>query len=129
MVAPGSTAISSCHLSDRVHSVLAISTATGEPERAPVAHPTDDRDLVLLEAHARAAAVAEAPAGQLVADVVDGHRQAGRQTLDDDDEGAAVGLAGGEVPEHALTIPAVLRRTGTGNHPVAAVRCLKPWPG
>src|SRR5918998_4026447 len=83
------------------------------PEGAAVADAAHDRDLVLLEAHARPAAVAEAASGQLAADVVDDHRQPGRQALDDDDEGASVGLAGGEVPEHALTIPGTTRTAGT----------------
>ena len=41
-------------------------------EREAVADPAEELDVVTLEAHARAAAEAEAAAGQLVADLLDG---------------------------------------------------------
>ena len=50
------------------------------------------------------AAEAEAAAGQLGGDVVDGDRQAGGQPLDDDDEGRAVGFAGGQVAQHGANL-------------------------
>ena len=68
LVGPSSarTDISFCHLSgSRSHSVFPISMATGEPERPPVPHPADDRDLVLLEPHPRPAPVAQPPPRQL----------------------------------------------------------------
>ena len=58
-------------------------------------------DLVRLEAHPRAPPVAEPATGQFGRDVVGVHRQAGRQALDDDDQGAPVRLSGGQVAQHA----------------------------
>ena len=55
----------------------------------------EQRDLVGLEAHPRATAIAEAPPGQLVADVRGFDGQTSREPLDDNREGAAVGLASG----------------------------------
>ena len=66
-----------------------------------MADAAEDRDLVLLEAHPGPAAVAEAPAGQLVLHLADLDGQAGRQALDDHDEGLAVGLTRRQEPEHA----------------------------
>ena len=64
-----------------------------------MADAAEERDLVLLEAHAGPTAVAEPAPRQLVLDVLhDG--QPGGQALDDHDEGLAVGLAGGQVAEH-----------------------------
>src|SRR5690606_13243031 len=83
------------------------------PERPPVAHPADDRDLVLLEAHPRAAPVAEPPSGQLVCYVVDRHRHACGEPFDDDHQATTVGLASSEEPEHGTTIPAL--RAPAGN--------------
>ena len=89
-----------------LHSLLPISIATGEPSVRPWRTPPRNVDLVLLEAHARTAAVAEPAAGQLGLDVVDGDGQAGGQALDDHDEGRAVGLAGGQEAQHAANLPA-----------------------
>ena len=69
-------------------------------ERAAVADAADEGQLVDLEALARAAAVAEAPAGQLGLDVLDRHGEPGGQALDDDHEPLPVRFAGGEVAEH-----------------------------
>ena len=69
-------------------------------ERAAVADAADEGQLVDLEALARPAAVAEAPAGQLGLDVLDRDGQPGGQALDDDHERLAVRLAGGEVAQH-----------------------------
>ena len=76
-----------------------------------MADPADQRDLVRLEAHARAAAVAEPAAGELTGDVRRLDGQPGRQPLDDHDEGTAVGLAGGEEAQHVATLPEGRRRT------------------
>ena len=56
----------------------------------------DERDLVLLELHPGAAAVAEPAPRQRVADVVGGHPHVGGQPLEDRDEGRAVGLTRGQ---------------------------------
>ena len=66
-----------------------------------MAHPAEELDVVALEAHAGTAAEAEATAGELVADLVDGDGQARRQALDHHREGGAVGLTGGQVTQHA----------------------------
>ena len=75
-----------------------------------MADAADQGDLVGLEAHARAAAVAEAAPGQLVGDVGGLDRQPGRQALDDHDQGAAVGLSGGQKAQHTATLPDGQRR-------------------
>ena len=67
-----------------------------------MADPADQGDLVGLEAHPGAAAVARAATGQLAPDVLGGDGQAGGQPLDHHDEGLPVGLAGGQVPQHRL---------------------------
>ncbi len=74
--------------------------------------PPSEGDLVGLEAHARAAAVAEASTGQLGGDVGGLDGQTGGQTLDDDDEGFAVGFAGGQEAQHVATLPDACRAPG-----------------
>ncbi len=59
-------------------------------ERASVTDAGEQPDLVLLEAHAGTAAIAEPAAGELARDVFDRHLQPGRQALDDHDERLAV---------------------------------------
>ena len=89
-----------------------------------VTDPAHQGDLVGLEPHPGAPAEPEAAPGQLGLDLLDRHRQAGRQALDDHDEGLAVGLAGGEVPEHGPNLPSGHHRPGArgaspgGNAPV-----------
>ena len=76
-------------------------TLTESPDSlTSVADAAHQAELVTLEALPRPPAVAEAPAGQLGGDVLDGDGQAGGQPLDDDAERAPVGLAGGQEPEH-----------------------------
>src|SRR5438309_361697 len=65
-----------------------------------MADASDERDLVLLELHARPSPVSEAPPGQLGLHVLDGDREPRRQALDDDDERFPVRFAGGEEAEH-----------------------------
>ncbi len=91
-------------------------------EGLAVADAADDGDLVLLELHPGAAAVAEATAGEGVGDVVGGDRDVGGQALQDRDEGRSVGLARSEPAQHgqslsrrpAGTAPAVSRRDTRG---------------
>ena len=66
-----------------------------------MADAAEELDVVALEAHAGAAAEAEAAAGELVADLLDGDGQARGQPLDHHREGGAVGLTGGQVTQHA----------------------------
>ncbi len=56
-----------------------------------MADPGVDRELVLLEAHARTAAIAEATTAELGLDIVERDGNASRKALDDDDEGRTVG--------------------------------------
>ena len=70
-----------------------------------MAHTAHQRDDVLLEAHAGAAPVSEAAAGQFVADLLDRDLEAGREALDHHDERWSVGFAGGEVAEHGANLP------------------------
>ena len=65
-----------------------------------MADAAEELDLVLLEAHARPAAVAEPPAGELVGDVVDQDRETGGQPLDGDHQGRAVRLARRQEAQH-----------------------------
>ena len=69
-----------------------------------VADAADDRDLVLLELHPGAAAVAEPAAGQGVGDVGGGHPDMGGQPLEDRDQGRAVGLARGQPTQHGVSV-------------------------
>ena len=71
---------------------------------AAVADAAGQGDLVGLEAHAGTAPVAEPASAQLIGDVGGLDRQAGRETFDGDDQGAAVRFAGGEIAQHALTL-------------------------
>jgi hypothetical protein len=75
-------------------------------ERAAVADPAQDPDLVDLEAHARPPAVAQPAPPQLLLDLLDPHLEPGWQPLDDDDEGRSVGLTSGQEAEHGWTLPA-----------------------
>src|SRR5205085_8199486 len=68
-------------------------------ERAAVAYATEDRELVLLEPHARTSTEPEAAPTQLGLDLLDGDGQARGQALDHDDEAAAMRLASSEEPE------------------------------
>ena len=93
-----------------------------------VADAADDRDLVLLELHPGAAAVAEAAPGERVGDVGGGHPDVGGQPLEDRDQGGAVGLARGEPTQHAVSLSRPrwcafrLRRHEIGPHVGAARR-------
>ena len=70
-------------------------------EGEAVADAAQELDVVALEAHAGAAPEAEAAAGELVTDLVDGDRQARGEPLDDHRQRGAVGLTGGQVTQHA----------------------------
>ena len=65
-----------------------------------MADTAQQRELVGLKTHPWAAAVAEAPPGQFVRDVLSVDGEAGRQALDDDYEGFAVGLSGSQKTKH-----------------------------
>src|SRR5581483_5692168 len=69
-----------------------------------VPHAAEEGDLVLLELHPGAAAVAEPAAGERVRDRLGGRAHAGRQSLDDRDERGTVRFACGEPTQHAPII-------------------------
>src|SRR5205807_1784586 len=69
---------------------------------APVADAPEDRDLVLLEPHARAPPEPQPPPRQLTLQLLDGDGQPRREALDDHDEGPAMGFTGGEEAQHRL---------------------------
>ena len=85
----GSAAITCSHLG---HSVLPTITATGLPMRESVPDAAEEGDLVVLELHPRAAAVAEPAPGQRVGHQVGGDRHPGGQALQGRDECGAVRL-------------------------------------
>ena len=76
--------------------------AVGHPDRhraaeaQSVSDPADDLDLVLLERHPRAPAVAEAAPGQAVRHLGRGHLHPGRHALEDGDERGPVRLTRGQ---------------------------------
>ena len=72
--------------------------------RLAVADAADQRDLVLLELHPGAAAVAEPAPRERVGDVVRRHLDVGGQPLEDRDQGGAVGLARGEPTQHGASV-------------------------
>ena len=65
-------------------------------------NPTDECQLVGLEALTGTTSVAEPSATHLGLDLFDRDLETGRQPLDDDDEGLAMGLAGREIPQHPI---------------------------
>jgi hypothetical protein len=86
-------------LSLRNHSVFLISIATGEPSVRPWRTPPTS---VSSSCSKRCAAPARSRGGGGPArlDLLDGDLEPGGQALDDDDEGLAVRLAGGEEAQH-----------------------------
>ncbi len=99
MSSTGSGLITSTHLG---HSVLPMRSAIGLPRLSPWRTPPEIGELVLLELHARAAAVAELAALEVGLDGGARDRDAGGQALHDGDEFGAVRFAGREHAEHWL---------------------------
>ncbi len=79
--------------------------AIGPAERDAVPDAGQHGDLVLLELHPRAAAVAEAAAGQLTRDVVGGDVDAGDHAFDHGHQRAAVGFTSCGPSQHASHLP------------------------
>ncbi len=75
-----------------------------------MAHATEDRHLVLLEAHAGSSAVPEAAAGQFVGDLGRGDGEPGGQALEHHDEGGAMGFTGGQEADHGANLLPAPRR-------------------
>ena len=84
---------------------VADAEGDGAAEREAVAHAARDGQLVLLELHAGAAAVAELAAREIGADGVEGDGHAGGQTLEHGDEFGAVRLTGGQPTKHGSIFP------------------------
>src|SRR5271170_314359 len=72
----------------------------GRADGLAVAHAGEDVDLVGLDLHAAAAAVALLAAPELAVDEVDIDSEAGGQARDERDEGFAVRLSGGFKTDH-----------------------------
>jgi len=70
-----------------------------------VAYPGQHGDVVALELHPGAAAVAEATAGQLVGDLVGGDRQPGDHAFDHGHQRAAVGFTSSGPSQHVSHLP------------------------
>ena len=109
--------------------------AVGDPDRDRAAQrdavpdPADDLDLVLLERHPRAAAVAEPAAGQLARDLRAGHLDPGGYAVEHRDQRGAVRLARGQPTQHADQ-SGTLRPNATPIHSGHARHSLAdPLPG
>ena len=70
-----------------------------------MAYAAGQGDLVGFEPHARTTPVAEAAPLQLIGDIAGLHREPGREAFDNDNQGAAVRFARGEIAQHARTLP------------------------
>src|SRR2546425_846026 len=70
-------------------------------ERRAPANAGEDADLVALDLHAPATAVAALASREVRVDLALGERQTGRDAVDDGDQGLTVGFASGEEPERA----------------------------
>ena len=116
---PGAGRHRSSHLG---HSVLAISIPTGDPIVRPWSTPEISVTSSCSKRIRGSPPVAEAPPGQLGLDVLDGEGQPGGQALDDDEQGLAVALAGGQEAQHAAhrrpAMAAARRRPMDASRPV-----------
>ena len=84
----------------------------GRTERDPVAQPTQELHLVLLELHPGAATVAESAARECVPDVLRGDVDAGGQSLEHRHECGTVGLTGGQPSQHGTILPRASQAPG-----------------
>ena len=103
----GSTGSADMTCSHLGHSVLPTRIAIGAAERAAVPDAAEHLDLVGLELHPGAAAVAEPAAGQLGGDVGGGDLDVGDHAFQHGDQGGAVGLSGGDPAQHGASPPTV----------------------
>ena len=83
-------------------------------------NPADQCQLIHLEALPRPAAVAKPTPRQLGLNVLDGERQTGGKTLDDDDKRLPVRFAGSQVTKHSWQATGALL-TARGQFPL---RCI-----
>ena len=74
-------------------------------QRNAVPDPAEQCDLVLFELHPSAAAVTEAPTGQLGGDIGRGHRNTCRQSFEDGNQGGTMRFTCGEPAQHAGNPP------------------------
>jgi hypothetical protein len=70
-----------------------------------VAHAGENRHFVGFELHPRAASESQAAASKLGTDVVDGYGQPGWKSLENHNEGFAMGLTGSQVAQHPANLP------------------------
>ena len=93
-------------------------------ERDAVADAGEHGDLVLLELHPGAAAVAQPAPGQLAGDVVGGDVDAGDHAFDNGHQGAAVGFTSCSPSQHASHFRT--SRLGAPNQPMARPSRTRP---
>src|SRR5690606_31561333 len=84
---------------------IADTQRDGATHRVAVTDTTRDRQLILLELHARTAAIAELASLKVVLDVFRAHGHARRQALHDGDEFGAVRFAGSKHTKHSSSLP------------------------
>ena len=70
-----------------------------------MAHTGEDRDFVGFKLHARSAAESQTASSKLITNVVHGYGQSGRKTLENYNEGLAMGLTGSQVAQHLINLP------------------------
>ena len=97
-----------------------------------MADAAEELDVVTLESHAGTSTEAEAAAGELVTDLLDGDREAGREPFDDDREGRAVRFTRSQVAQHTARLPGSrpappLFRFGVSHARIGRVADAKTW--
>src|SRR5947209_4487189 len=98
----------------------------GRAERGAPADAGQDVDLIALDLHAAAAAVAALAPGEVAVDVGFGQRKAGRDAVDDGDQRLTVGFARGEEAEdsaHDLPLSGAGLETGARRVATDHARC------
>lgn len=70
-----------------------------------MAYSGENRHFVGFELHARTASESQSAASQLGTDVVDGYGQSGWKSLENHNEGLAMGLTGSQVAQHPINLP------------------------
>ena len=70
-----------------------------------MAYSGENRHFVGFELHARPATESQTASSKLITNVVDGYGQSGRKTLENYNEGLAMGLTGSQVAQHPINLP------------------------
>jgi hypothetical protein len=71
-----------------------------------MADPGENGDLIGFELHTRATAVAESTTGKIRVEIGKSERQTRGHSLEDHDEGLAMGFTSGQVAQHPVNLPA-----------------------